>query len=40
MAKSAKKRQAACKPLSRKSQVKFKKRMQTNNEILSKLEAK
>ena len=40
MAKSAKKRQAAFKPLSRKSQLKFKKRMQANHEILSKLEAK
>jgi hypothetical protein len=40
MAKSAKKREAAFKPKSRKTKLKFSKRMQANNLVLSKLEAK
>ena len=40
MAKSAKKREAAFKPKSKKTQLKFNKRMQANNLVLSKLEAK
>lgn len=39
MAKSAKKREAAFKPLSRKTKNKFSKRMQNNYKVLAGLEA-
>jgi len=37
MASSAKKREAAFKPKSKKTKLKFQKRMQANNAVLSKL---
>jgi hypothetical protein len=40
MASSAKKREAAFKPLSKKTKANFRKRMQANNLVLSKLGAK
>jgi hypothetical protein len=40
MAKSAKKRLAPFKAKSKKTQLKFEKRMETNNKIISKLQSK
>jgi hypothetical protein len=40
MAKSAKKRLAPFKAVSRKSQLKFEKRMEHNNKVISKLQSK